>query len=89
MNGQVFDLGEWGPLGIVLSRAIAGILAIVPSSPILVLAGAAEGVLLGAVYVLIGAALGALVAFKMARYLGRDFVNRRGWIGRVAQTRWE
>jgi uncharacterized membrane protein YdjX (TVP38/TMEM64 family) len=60
---------------------------VVPSSPVLLAAGATEGILLGSIYVLIGALLGALTAFLIGRHLGRDFVERRGWMDALAKTK--
>ena len=81
------SLGFWGPVAIVTLRFIASLIGIVPTSPLLLAAGASEGTLLGSLYVLIGAELGALAGFLIGRHLGRDFVERRGWLDRVAQTR--
>jgi uncharacterized membrane protein YdjX (TVP38/TMEM64 family) len=67
-----------GPVAIVLLRAIAVLLAVVPSSPILLAAGVTQGTFWGTVYVLIGAQLGALAAFFLGRTLGRPFVEKRG-----------
>jgi len=49
------------------------------SAPVALVAGAAYGHVAGAVYVAIGSELGALVAFIIARYIGRDHVER--WLG--------
>ncbi|MDJ0512846.1 MAG: VTT domain-containing protein [Methyloceanibacter sp.] len=81
------SLGVFGPIAIVVLRFLASLIGIVPTSPLLLAAGASEGVVLGTLYVLIGAQLGALVGFLIGRHLGRDFVERRGWLTRVEQTR--
>lgn len=80
-------LGVWGPVAIITLRFIASLIGVVPTSPLLLAAGASEGVLLGSLYVLIGAELGALAGFLIGRHLGRDFVQSRGWLDRVTQTR--
>ncbi len=80
-------LGVWGPAAIVGSRLAASLCGVVPSSPILLAAGAAEGVFLGSLYVLIGAVLGALIGFLIGRHFGCDFVERRGWIDTAARPR--
>ena len=80
-------LGVWGPVAIIMLRFIASLIGVVPTSPLLLAAGASEGVLLGSLYVLIGAELGALAGFLIGRHLGRDFVQSRGWLDRVNQTR--
>jgi uncharacterized membrane protein YdjX (TVP38/TMEM64 family) len=80
-------LGIWGPIAIISLRFLAALFGVVPSSPVLLAAGATEGILLGSIYVLIGALLGALTAFLIGRHLGRDFVERRGWMDALAKTK--
>jgi len=81
------SLGVLGPLAIITLRFLASLIGVVPTSPLLLAAGATEGVLLGTLYVLIGAQLGALVGFLIGRSLGRDFVERQGWLDRIAKSR--
>ena len=81
------DLGIWAPIAIVGLRFLAALSGVVPSSPVLLAAGATEGILLGSIYVLIGAQLGALTAFMIGRHLGRDAVERRGWMDALAKTK--
>ncbi|WP_342027500.1 hypothetical protein [Methyloceanibacter methanicus] len=69
------SLRVWGPVAIVALRLVASLVGIVPTSPLLLAAGASEGLLLGSLYVLIGAELGALAGFLVGRHLGRDFVD--------------
>ncbi len=80
-------LGIWGPIAIISLRFLAALFGVVPSSPVLLAAGATQGIVLGSIYVLIGALLGALTAFLIGRYLGRDFVERRGWMDALAKTK--
>jgi uncharacterized membrane protein YdjX (TVP38/TMEM64 family) len=80
-------LGVWGPIAIIGLRMLAALFGVVPSSPVLLAAGATEGILLGSIYVLTGAMLGALTAFLIGRHLGRDFVARRGWMDSLAKTK--
>ena len=49
----------------------------IPSAPIALAAGAAYGHLWGAVYVAAGSLSGALIAFGIARFLGREFVEAK------------
>jgi uncharacterized membrane protein YdjX (TVP38/TMEM64 family) len=56
-------LGVLGPIAIVVLRFIASLVGVVPTSPLLLAAGATEGLFLGSVYVLAGAQLGAVVGF--------------------------
>jgi len=77
---EVLDrAAQWGPVIIVLTMSAAVVISPIPSAPIAIAAGAAYGHLWGSVYALIGAELGALVAFEIARRWGRDRVLR--WIG--------
>lgn len=81
------DLGAWAPLLIVGLRFAAALAGVVPSSPLLLAAGATEGVVLGSLYVLLGAQLGAVAGFLAGRRIGSDFMARRGWMDRLAQSR--
>lgn len=71
--------GIWGPVVIVALMTAAIVASPVPSAPIALAAGAAYGHFAGTIIVLIGAELGALVAFLIARYLGRDILEK--WVG--------
>ena len=48
----------------------------IPSAPIAMVAGATYGHVAGAIYVAIGAELGAVIAFLIARYAGQNAVRR-------------
>jgi uncharacterized membrane protein YdjX (TVP38/TMEM64 family) len=77
---EVLDrAAHWGPLLVVLTMSAAVVISPIPSAPIAIAAGAAYGHLWGTVYALIGAELGALIAFEIARRWGRKLVSR--WIG--------
>lgn len=78
--------GAWGPIFIVALMTIAIVATPIPSAPIALAAGAAYGHTLGTVYILIGAELGALVAFGLARLLGRDVLTR--WLGEKVDAGW-
>ena len=68
--------GLWGPVVIVVLMTVAVVASPIPSAPIAMAAGAAYGQLWGTVQVVIGAELGALIAFGLARVLGRDVLRR-------------
>ena len=84
----VVDLGYSGPLLIVFLMALAIVVNPIPSAPIALAAGAAYGHAWGTVYVIVGATLGAVAAFSIARLLGYEIICRLlrrepnlGWAG--------
>ena len=68
--------GHWGPVLIVGLMTIAVVASPIPSAPIALAAGAAYGHLWGTVQVVLGAELGALIAFGIARTVGHDGLRR-------------
>jgi len=82
-EGQVRQMvaraGGWGPVLIIALMCAAVVFSPIPSAPIALAAGAAYGHTLGTLWVVIGAEAGALIAFTLARWLGRDVVQR--WLG--------
>ncbi|TDE33350.1 TVP38/TMEM64 family protein [Antarcticimicrobium sediminis] len=81
MDGERLEMlvtraGLWGPVVIVALMTIAVVASPIPSAPIALAAGAAYGHLWGTLQVVIGAELGALIAFGLARGLGHDFLRR-------------
>lgn len=79
LNKVIADLGWLGPAVVIGILALAIVVSPLPSAPIALAAGAAFGHIWGTVYVVIGAELGALVAFTIARLLGLDVL--RHWFG--------
>tara|TARA_R110000787_G_scaffold63679_11_gene144042 strand:- start:136422 stop:137105 length:684 start_codon:yes stop_codon:yes gene_type:complete len=72
----VDEAGFYGPLLVMAIMAAAIVFSPLPSAPIALAAGAAYGHTWGTIYVLIGAEVGAIAAFAVARVCGRDFVRR-------------
>jgi len=68
--------GPWGPLAVVALMTVAVVASPIPSAPIALASGAAYGHYAGTVYVAVGSEIGALVAFLIARGLGRGPVER-------------
>ncbi len=72
------QLGMAGPLVIIGLMTTAIVMSPIPSAPIALAAGAAYGHTAGAMYVAIGAELGAIIAFYIARLLGIDLLRK--WV---------
>ena len=70
-------LGIWGPVAVIGSIMAAILVSPLPSAPIALAAGALYGHFWGALYVLAGSELGAIAAFGIARFLGRDVMQSR------------
>ena len=80
LESRIEALGLWGPLAVVALMTAAIVLSPVPSAPIALAAGAPYGHIWRTVYILIGAQLGAMIAFGLARLLGQEAIAR--WLGR-------
>ncbi|MBF6569462.1 MAG: TVP38/TMEM64 family protein [Candidatus Binataceae bacterium] len=72
---EILACGIWGPIVFILLYAVGPSL-LVPGAVMTVTGGLAFGALWGAVYSLVGANLGALIAFGAGRFLGGGFVRR-------------
>lgn len=79
LRQYVMGLGMVGPLAIVALMILAILVSPIPSAPIALAAGALYGHAWGTGYIALGAELGALAAFGLARALGRDALQR--WLG--------
>jgi uncharacterized membrane protein YdjX (TVP38/TMEM64 family) len=70
------SLGVLGPVAYMLMMAVAVVISPIPSLPLDAAAGAVYGPLLGTVYSVAGAEVGALISFFIARALGREAIVR-------------
>lgn len=70
-------LGVWGPVAIIGSMVVAILVSPLPSAPIALSAGAIYGHFWGALYVLSGAEIGAIIAFCITRFLGYDLLHSK------------
>ncbi len=74
IKAEVQSWGVWGPLAYVALYAF-GPSFLVPGAVMTIAGGLAFGALWGAAWSLVGADLGALIAFGAGRLLGRSFVE--------------
>ncbi len=72
----VDGLGLWGPAAFILGYAIATV-AFIPGSLLTLAAGAIFGLVRGTAFVFVGASLGAVAAFLVARYGARRWVEAK------------
>jgi len=75
VKAEVLACGIWGPLVFITLYAVGPSL-LLPGAVMTVAGGLAFGIWWGSIYSLIGADLGALIAFAAGRFLGRSFVER-------------
>jgi len=77
------EAGIWAPLAFIALYTVATVFFL-PGSVLTLAAGALFGPVLGTLYSLTGATLGATLAFLVARYLAADWAARRSG-GRLTQ----
>ena len=70
------DAGSLAPLLLIGSMACAVVIPPIPSLPLDLAAGAVFGPFYGALYAIIGAEIGAIGCFLLARALGRDALSK-------------
>ncbi len=75
LPGRLEALGFWGPVAFVGLYAAAALLFL-PGSVLTLSGGALFGPVLGTLYSLLGATIGATLAFLLARYVVGDAVRR-------------
>ena len=83
LYGWLAEAGAWAPLAFIAFYAAATVLFL-PGAVLTLAAGALFGAVPGALYSLVGATLGATLAFVVARYLAADWVARKAG-GRLKQ----
>ncbi len=75
LPARIEALGPWGPVAFVALYAVAALLFL-PGSVLTLSGGALFGPVLGTLYSLLGAVIGATLAFLLARYVAGDAVRR-------------
>lgn len=70
----VRSLGAWGPIAFIAGYGVSAVV-MMPAVLLTLAAGALFGVARGVLYVMIGATLGAALAFLSGRYAARRFVE--------------
>lgn len=86
LRADVVRLGWLGPAAVVGLMTTAIVFSPIPSAPIAMAAGAAYGHTWGALYIGVGAEVGAMLAFGIARVLGREVMLR--WFGEKVSLGW-
>jgi uncharacterized membrane protein YdjX (TVP38/TMEM64 family) len=72
----VQNLGSIGAIAFILIYIVAAV-AFLPGSILTLGAGVVFGVILGSIYVFIGATIGATLAFLVGRYLARGWIDKK------------
>jgi uncharacterized membrane protein YdjX (TVP38/TMEM64 family) len=70
------NLGFFGPLLLIALMTIAIVFSPLPSAPIALAAGAVYGHGYGTIYIVVGAELGAIIAFLIARMTGHELASQ-------------
>jgi uncharacterized membrane protein YdjX (TVP38/TMEM64 family) len=76
LQGMLARAGSLAPIVYIFTMALAVVVTPIPSLPLDVAAGAFFGPFLGTLYSSIGALAGAVISFVIARFLGREFIER-------------
>jgi len=77
LQSKLQQIGYWGPLLIIVLMVGAIVMSPIPSAPIAIAAGLVYGHNCGTLYILIGAEIGALIAFTVSRLLGYDIMQKK------------
>jgi uncharacterized membrane protein YdjX (TVP38/TMEM64 family) len=76
LEGMLNSAGMFGPFLYMFMMALAVVVSPIPSLPLDIAAGAVFGPFIGTIYSVIGGLAGAVVSFLIARFLGRDVLER-------------
>jgi len=73
---NIRELGALGPLLVISLMTVAIVFNPLPSAPVALAAGAVYGHTMGTIYIVIGAEIGAICAFLIARVVGAEFARK-------------
>jgi len=73
---RVGELGILGPLLVIGLMVLAIVFNPLPSAPIALAAGAVYGHVAGTIYIVVGAEIGAIIAFMIARFAGDELARK-------------
>lgn len=73
---QLRAAGPFGPILFMVLMAVAVVISPIPSLPLDIAAGATFGPMLGTVYSVLGAEIGAIASFLIGRALGQEVLTR-------------
>ena len=76
LEAWILSFGVWAPIGFVLLYGVATV-AMIPGGVFDLVGGAVFGPYFGSLYDWLGGSLGAALAFLVARYLARDWLEER------------
>ena len=76
LAGRIDGYGKWGPIALMGVMALAVLIGPVPTFPVTIASGLAFGPVGGMCYSILGALLGAIMAFYIARFVGREWMGR-------------
>ncbi len=76
LEAMLNSAGMFGPFLYMFMMALAVVVSPIPSLPLDIAAGAVFGPFIGTIYSVIGGLAGAVVSFLIARFLGRDVLER-------------
>lgn len=74
IRDYLLSFGSWAPLVFIIGYTI-GSVTLMPAAILSITGGLVFGPLFGTIYTVIGASLGAILSFGIARFLGRGFVQ--------------
>jgi uncharacterized membrane protein YdjX (TVP38/TMEM64 family) len=76
ISSMLDQLGVWAPLAYLLLKVIFTAIG-VPATILTLISGAVFGVVYGSLYSIVGATIGSVGAFWIARYLARDWAQSK------------